>query len=116
MRLENVSSDKAHRLNIQQKETFHMKKKIIVACGGAVATSMIAAKKVEELCRQHGIEAEICQLRISEVEANLEGTALIVATVRAKKEYGVPLVSGMPFITGIGAEEMQDRILGILGR
>lgn len=91
-----------------------MKKKIIVACGGAVATSTIAAKKVEELCRQYGIEAEICQMRISEVEEHLEGTVLIVATVRAKKEYGVPLVSGMPFITGIGAEELQYRILEIL--
>ena len=91
-----------------------MKKKLIVACGGAVATSTIAAKKVEELCRQYGVEAEICQMKISEVEEHLEGTVLIVATVRAKKEYGVPLVSGMPFITGIGAEELQDRILEIL--
>ena len=29
-----------------------MKKKIIVACGGAVATSTIAANKVVELCKE----------------------------------------------------------------
>ena len=51
---------------------------------------------------------------VDQVEENLEGTVLIVTTARAKKEYGVPLVSGMPFITGIGAEELQDRILEIL--
>ena len=32
-----------------------MKKKIIVACGGAVATSTIAANKVVELCKENGI-------------------------------------------------------------
>ena len=41
------------------REVFGMKKKIIVACGGAVATSTIAAIKLEDLCRQYGIEAEI---------------------------------------------------------
>lgn len=31
-----------------------MKKKVIVACGGAVATSTIAANKVVELCKKTG--------------------------------------------------------------
>ena len=46
-------------MKFPKQEAFGMKKKIIVACGGAVATSTIAAKKVEELCRQYGVEAEI---------------------------------------------------------
>ena len=29
-----------------------MKKKVIVACGGAVATSTIAAEKIRELCKK----------------------------------------------------------------
>lgn len=47
-----------------------MKKKIIVACGGAVATSTIAANKVVELCKENGIDVEICQIRISEIASN----------------------------------------------
>ena len=35
-----------------------MKKKVIVACGGAVATSTIAANKVVELCKKNGIDVE----------------------------------------------------------
>ena len=33
-----------------------MKKKVIVACGGVVATSTIAANKVVELCKKNGID------------------------------------------------------------
>lgn len=92
-----------------------MGKKIIVACGGAVATSLIAAKRVEELCCRNGIEADICKMRIADIEANLPGTALIITTARAKKEYGVPLISGMPFITGVGEEKTEKEIVKILG-
>lgn len=41
-----------------------MKKKVIVACGGAVATSTIAASKVGDLCKKDGIDVEICQDRL----------------------------------------------------
>ena len=45
-----------------------MKKKVIVACGGAVATSTIAANKIVELAKNNGIDVDICQVRISEIE------------------------------------------------
>lgn len=32
-----------------------MKRKIIVACGGAVATSTMAAEEIKELCQSHNI-------------------------------------------------------------
>lgn len=32
-----------------------MKRKIIVACGGAVATSTMAAEEIKELCQNHNI-------------------------------------------------------------
>lgn len=90
-----------------------MKKKVIVACGGAVATSTIAANKVVELCKANGINVEICQIRISEIESNLPAD-LIVTTSKVKRDYGVPLVTGMPFISGIGVEKTIEAILEIL--
>ncbi|MDR1078731.1 MAG: PTS galactitol transporter subunit IIB, partial [Propionibacteriaceae bacterium] len=33
-------------------------KKILVACGGAVATSTVAAECVRQLCARHGIPAD----------------------------------------------------------
>lgn len=91
-----------------------LKKKVIAACGGAVATSTIAANRIVELCRKNGIDVEICQIRISEIESNLDGTDLIVTTSRIKREYGIPYVNGMAFISGIGEEETEAKILNVL--
>ena len=91
-----------------------MRKKVIVACAGAVATSTIAAAKIRELCREKGIDAEICQVRISEIESNLPGASLVVTTSKLKKEFGVPYVPGMSFISGIGEEKTKEKILEIL--
>lgn len=92
-----------------------MKKRVIVACGGAVATSTIAANKVVELGRKHGIDIEICQVRISEIESNLPAD-LIVTTSKVKREFGAPLITGMPFISGVGVEKTEAAILEVLQR
>lgn len=92
-----------------------MKKKVIVACGGAVATSTIAANKVMELAKENGIDIEICQVRISEIASSLDdNTVLIVPTSRVKRDYGVPLISGMPFISGMKLEQTKEAILKVL--
>lgn len=91
-----------------------MKKKVIVACGGAVATSTIAANHIKELCKKQEIDVEICQVRISEIESHLYGAKLIVTTSRIKRDYGIPCVMGMSFVSGVGVERTEDAILGIL--
>ena len=90
------------------------KKKVIVACGGAVATSTIAANKVVELAKENGIDIEICQIRISEIESNLSGAVLIVPTSKVKRDYGIPVITGMPFISGVGVEKTEAAILKVL--
>ncbi|MDR2406040.1 MAG: PTS galactitol transporter subunit IIB [Deltaproteobacteria bacterium] len=91
-----------------------MKKRVIVACGGAVATSTVAANKVVELCKKNGIDIEIVQCRVSEIQMNITGVALIVATSKVSKDYGIPFVSGMPFISGVGIEKTEEAILEAL--
>lgn len=93
-----------------------MNKKVIVACGGAVATSTIAANKVVELAKDNGIDVEICQCRISEIESNLDGASLIVTTSRVKRDYGIPLITGMPFISGVGVGKTEKAILDVLNK
>ena len=90
-----------------------MKKKVIVACGGAVATSTIAANKVVELCKNNDIDVEICQVRISEIASNLPAD-LIVTTSNVKRDFGVPLIKGMPFISGMGVAKTEKEILKVL--
>ena len=90
-----------------------MKKKVIVACGGAVATSTIAANKVVELCKNNGVDVEICQVRISEIASNLPAD-LIVTTSKVKRDFGVPLITVMHFISGVGVEKTEASILKVL--
>lgn len=91
-----------------------MKKKVIVACGGAVATSTVAANAIVDLAKENGIDIEIAQIRISEIESNLPAD-LIVTTSKVKRDFGeVPLITGMPFISGIGVDKTKAKILDVL--
>lgn len=91
-----------------------MKKKVIVACGGAVATSTVAANAVVDLAKENGIDVEIAQVRISEIESNLPAD-LIVTTSKVKRDFdGVPLITGMPFISGLGVDKTKAKILEVL--
>lgn len=89
-------------------------KRVIVACGGAIATSTIAGQKVKELAEKNNIPVEIVQCRISEIDAFLNNIDLIITTSKVKKEYDIPLLHGMPFVSGIGIEELEDKIIKIL--
>lgn len=91
-------------------------KKILVACGGAVATSTIAADRIRQLCQENGIPADVRQLRISELGSQTDGTDLIVTTAKVGRDYGVPVVHGIAFISGINAEATEQQILDILQR
>lgn len=72
---------------------------------------MIVADKIEKLCKKNGLEAEVCQVRITDIEANLSGTSLIVPASKIREDYGVPVISGMPYISGAGVEKLEESIL-----
>lgn len=92
-----------------------MKRKIIVACGGAVATSTMAAEEIKELCQSHNIPVELIQCRVNEIETYMDGVHLICTTARVDRSFGnIPLVHGMPFVSGVGIEALQNKILTIL--
>ena len=100
---------------IKEKENIIMKKKVIVACGGAVATSTIAANAIVELAKENNIDIEIAQVRISEIASNLPAD-LIVTTSKVKRDFGVPLITGMPFVSGLGVDKTKAKILEVLNK
>lgn len=57
---------------------------------------------------------EIIQIRMSEIESNLDGVDLIVTTMRIKKDFGKPYVNGMAFLSGINKETTEEQILSYL--
>lgn len=92
-----------------------MKRKVIVACGGAVATSTMAAEEIKDLCKENGITVEIVQCRVNEIETYMDDVDLICTTAKVDRAFGdIPVVHGMPFISGVGIDALQDKILTIL--
>lgn len=90
------------------------KKRIIVACGGAIATSTVAAESIRDLLKENNIDADVKQTRITELESEKDNADLIVTTAKVKKDYGVPVIHGVAFISGIGIEKTQQQILDAL--
>ncbi len=92
-----------------------MKKKIIVACGGAVATSTLAAEEIKELCKENNIKLNLVQCRINEINTFIDDVDLICTTARMDQTFGdIPIVHGMPFVSGVGIDQLKDKILSIL--
>lgn len=89
-------------------------KNILVACGGAVVTAQVAADAVRILCQKHGIDAQVHQCRINQLPDHVEGADLIVATTRVDADYGVPVVPGIAFISGVDREGAEQAILEAL--
>ncbi|WP_032093289.1 PTS galactitol transporter subunit IIB [Necropsobacter rosorum] len=92
-----------------------MKKKIIVACGGAVATSTLAAEEIKELCAENNIQLELVQCRVNEIGSYIDDADLICTTAKITQTFGdIPVVHGMPFVSGVGIEQLKAKILDIL--
>ncbi|MCM3213185.1 PTS galactitol transporter subunit IIB [Niallia taxi] len=89
-------------------------KKVIVACGGAVATSTVAANKIRDLLKEKNIPADVSQCRVSELASKASGADLIVTTAKVDRDYGVPVIHGVAFISGVGVDKTKQQILDVL--
>ena len=91
------------------------KKRILVACGTAVATSTVAARKIEEELDKRDIEVETTQCKASEVASKVAGHDLVVTTTQIADTGDVPVLHTISFLTGIGIEKDIDKIMEYLG-
>ncbi|WP_017729644.1 PTS sugar transporter subunit IIB [Halalkalibacterium ligniniphilum] len=88
-----------------------MKKQILVACGAGIATSTIVNGALEKLFKENGIEANLVQCKITEVPGYADTADLLVTTTIVQKEYPFPVINARSFLTGIGQEEVEAKIL-----
>lgn len=89
-------------------------KRILVACGTAIATSTVVAKAVEEALKERGIEVVTKQCRASEVVNLVKGMDLVLTTTPVPGNLGVPVVQTLAFLTGIGRETAIQQIIKAL--
>lgn len=90
-------------------------KRIACVCGAAIAGSTSIKFALEELFEQEGVDdVEIICCRFRELEEYLDHICLIVSACKLFKEYPVPTISDMCYLTGVGCEPTNQRILQIL--
>ena len=95
-------------------------KTIIVACGGGIASSATVATKINGRLEEMGLsgKAKVEAVDIKSLDMFMSTADLYVSiTPMAKggQEYPIPTMSGIPFLTGVGADEAMDQIVKTLG-
>ena len=93
-------------------------KRIVVACGSGIATSGLVANKINNLLEERGMvgKARADSIDIKSIDLEI-GTADIFVSITPTFDLSnvrIPLFSGIPFLTGIGEEEIMDQIVGLL--
>lgn len=89
-------------------------KRIIISCGSGIATSTMAAMAVKEILSSMSKDMEIIKCSVQEIDGYLDGAVLIVSTAQVPFETNVPVISGVPFLTGMGKEKTIEEIKEIL--
>ncbi len=86
-------------------------KRILVACGTAIATSTVVAKGIEEALKERGINITTRQCKAAEVKSLVSDADLVVTTTPVPSDLGVPVIQTLAFLTGIGKEEIIEEII-----
>ena len=88
-------------------------KRVLVACGTAVATSTVVAIAIVEAMKERGIKVITRQCKASELKRLIDKSYdLVVTTTPVPSDLGVdiPVIQTIAFLTGIGKEEVLNQI------
>ena len=91
-------------------------KRVLIACGTSIATATVVAEKVKEIAKEAGISVRVAQCKAAEVRGRIAtfNPHVIVATTPVPKDLGVPVFNGVPFLSGVGMDELKAQILEAL--
>ncbi len=89
-------------------------KRILVACGTAIATSTLVAVQIREEMEKRGIKVETRQCKATEVPSYAQDVDLIVSTTPVPTDLGKPVIQTLAFLTGVGKEEVLNQIEKVL--
>ena len=86
-------------------------KKVLVVCGAGVATSTILNHKIDELLSSNNIEHQLIQCSINEIDAYVDSADLIVSSMVLAKDYSIPKLNGIAYLTGMNEDKLNEDIL-----
>ena len=85
-------------------------KRVLVACGTAVATSTVVAAAIEEEMKARGIKVETRQCKATEVPSLIQDADLVVSTTPVPNNLPRPSIVTLAFLTGVGKKEAIEKI------
>ncbi|RBP70181.1 PTS system D-arabitol-specific IIB component (Gat family) [Alkalibaculum bacchi] len=91
-----------------------MKKRILVACGAGIATSTVVNDKITNLLKANGIDADIRQIKIQEAKGLEKEADLLISTTILPTTFEIPTIIATAYISGIGMEKLDQKILDAL--
>lgn len=94
-------------------------KTIIVACGGGIATSATCATKINLALEERGLgsfaKAEAVDIKSLDNFIKTADLYVSITPMRGVVEnFDIPVVSGIPLLTGMGKDECIDEIIKAL--
>jgi PTS system galactitol-specific IIB component len=89
------------------------KKRVLVACGTSIATATHAANAVQDLAKDAGVDIETAQCKAAEIHGKIQTYSphVIIAMTPVPDNLGVPTFNGVPFLSGIGLDQLKADIL-----
>lgn len=98
-----------------------MKKKLIVACGSGVATSQTIASKFASKFEDDGINFPVEAVDYKSILNELPSAGIYVYVAQPDddvlekaNQLGVKVFSGIPFLTGMGLDNIYEEIVNLI--
>lgn len=79
-----------------------------------IATSTVVCDRVERLVKENNIDATVTQCKIAEVGSLEDHADLIISTTILPREFKIPAIKATAYISGIGTDKLDEKILSYL--
>ncbi|SCL89768.1 PTS sugar transporter subunit IIB [Sporanaerobacter sp. PP17-6a] len=88
-------------------------KKIVIACGTGICTSTMAADKLRKELKERKKDSNVTinQCKVAELVSKAADYDLIISTTQVPSKITTPVVSGLPFLTGVGISKVVDEVI-----
>lgn len=86
-------------------------KRVIVACGSGVATSQTVASKVARLLKENKVDVQVEAVDLKSVDRYMDSSVAYVAITKTTKEYPIPVINGIAFLTGMGQDAELQKLI-----
>lgn len=84
--------------------------KVLIACGGGIATSSYAAAEIKKIADEANVKIEIHKDRILNIPSEAKNYDLCCVTSKYAQNISTPLVQVDGLITGINEEKVREKI------